>query len=74
MIERKNVIQLERTDLGTVLGVRSPVRFQNCTVDQGRAPPALGDSTEAVLTEIGLSEMEIESLLSDGVVAKPNRI
>lgn len=32
----------------------------------------LGDSTDAVLREIGLSESEIENLLSEGVVAKPN--
>ncbi len=69
--DRQTVMQLERADLGPVPGVRSPVRFQNCKVDEGRAPPALGDSTEAVLTEIGLSELEIENLLSDGVIAKP---
>jgi len=71
VIERQTVLQLKRADLGKVPGVRSPVRFKNCAADEGRAPPALGDSTQAVLYEIGLSEQEIEDLLSDGVVAKP---
>jgi len=70
VIDRQTVMQLERADLGAVPSVRSPVRFQNCTVDEGRAPPALGDSTEAVLREIGFSELEIEKLLLDGVVTQ----
>ncbi len=66
-------MQLERADLGAVPGVRSPIRFQNCVVDEGRAAPALGDSTEAVLREIGLSEADIKTLLDDGVVAKSGK-
>jgi crotonobetainyl-CoA:carnitine CoA-transferase CaiB-like acyl-CoA transferase len=70
VLDRQTVMQLQRADLGTVASVRSPLRYRNCTADQGRAPPALGDSTLAVLREIGLSEAEIENLLSAGVVAK----
>jgi crotonobetainyl-CoA:carnitine CoA-transferase CaiB-like acyl-CoA transferase len=73
VLDRQTVMQLERADLGTVPSVRSPVRYQNCTLDEVRAPPALGDSTTAVLREIGLSELEIENLLAAGVVAKPNK-
>lgn len=69
VLERQIVMQLEREDLGPVPSVRSPVRFQNCALDEGRAPPALGDSTLAVLCEIGLGESEIQALLDDGVVA-----
>jgi crotonobetainyl-CoA:carnitine CoA-transferase CaiB-like acyl-CoA transferase len=70
VLERDTVLQLKRADLGVVPGVRSPIRFQNCVPDEGRAPPVLGDSTEAVLGEIGLSDQEVEDLLADGVVAK----
>jgi crotonobetainyl-CoA:carnitine CoA-transferase CaiB-like acyl-CoA transferase len=70
VVERQTVMQLERADLGAVPSVRSPVRFRNYTANEGRAPPALGDSTQAVLFEIGLSESEIEILCVDGVVAK----
>ncbi len=73
VIERKTVIQQVRDDLGAVPGVRSPIRFQNCVLDEGRAAPALGDSTEVVLREIGLSEAEIKTLLDDGVVTKQGK-
>ena len=73
VIERQTVMQLEREDLGSVPSVRSPIRFRYCTADEGRAAPALGDSTEAVLREIGLSDVEIENLLSDGVIEKTKR-
>jgi crotonobetainyl-CoA:carnitine CoA-transferase CaiB-like acyl-CoA transferase len=74
VVERQTVMQQERADLGKVPGVRSPVRFRNCAVDESTAPPALGDSTQKVLREIGLSELEIKNLLSAGVVAKPGSI
>ena len=63
-------MQLERADLGAVPSVRSPIRFRNCTAHEGRAAPALGDSTEKVLREIGLSEEEIKILLEDGVATQ----
>jgi len=58
-------------DLGVVPGIRSPVRFQNCQPSVGCAPPVLGNSTQAVLCELGYDESEIETLMTDGVVAKP---
>jgi crotonobetainyl-CoA:carnitine CoA-transferase CaiB-like acyl-CoA transferase len=70
VVSRSTVKQLERADLGAVPTVSSPVRFLNSSVDQNRAPPALGDSTEAVLREIGIMESEIRALLDDGVIAK----
>jgi crotonobetainyl-CoA:carnitine CoA-transferase CaiB-like acyl-CoA transferase len=69
VLGRATVLQLQRADLGTVPGVRSPIRFRNSTVDCDLAPPALGNSTEAILREIGLGDSVIESLLADGVVA-----
>lgn len=70
VIERQTVIQLERAGLGNIPSVLSPVRFQNYAREESRAPPALGDSTEAVLGELGLSKLEIEKLISDGIVEK----
>jgi len=72
VLDRRTVTQLQRADLGSVPSVRSPIRFQNSTTAPGRAPPALGDSTEAVLREIGLGETEIKTLLEAGVAAKPH--
>ena len=73
VIERQTVLQQERADLGTVPSVRSPIRFQNCLVEEGRPAPALGDSSEAILREIGLRDDEIENLLATGVVAKSTK-
>ena len=70
VIERQTVTQLERADLGDIPSVLSPVRFQNYAREESRAPPALGDSTEAVLGELGLSKLEIEKLIFDGIVEK----
>ncbi len=69
VVERDIVLQLERADLGSVPGVRSPIRLQNHVPDEGRAPPALGESTETILGEIGLDDQEIKELLSEGVIA-----
>lgn len=71
VVSRSTVVPLERQDLGTVPVVRSPVRFLNNNANQNLAPPVLGDSTEAVLREIGLKNSEIKTLLDDGVVARP---
>ena len=51
--------------------MRSPIRLHNCQPEGGKAPPALGDSTVAVLHEIGLAEEEIKALFNEGVAAKP---
>jgi crotonobetainyl-CoA:carnitine CoA-transferase CaiB-like acyl-CoA transferase len=74
VIDRQTVMHMERADLGAIPGVRSPIRFRNHKVDESTAPPALGDSTQAVLREIGLSELEIKNLLSDGVAAVPRKL
>jgi len=67
VLDRGVVEHLDRADLGPVPTVRSPLRFRNSNVQSDRAPPALGDSTYSVLTEIGLSRSEISALIADGV-------
>ncbi len=67
--KRQTVRKLGRAGLGPVSSVRSPVRLSNSVPDEGRAPPALGDSTEAVLREMGLTEEKIKILLDEGVAA-----
>jgi len=70
VLERQTVMSLERAGLGPVPTVRSPFRFGSYMQMQGSAPPALGDSTVAVLREIGLGEEEIQTMLDEGVIAK----
>ena len=72
VLERQTVRQLKRAGMEPIPTVRSPISLHNCQPEQGRAPPALGDSTVAVLQEIGLAEEEIKTLLDEGVAAKPS--
>ena len=71
VVERQTVMQLERTGKQPIPTVRSPIRLNNGQPEVGTAPPSLGDSTMAVLHEIGLTEEEIKTLLDEGVAAKP---
>lgn len=70
VLARQTVMSLDRQDLGPVPSVRSPIRFGGSAQAAGRAPPALGDSTEAVLRESGFGEEEIRTLFDAGVAAK----
>ena len=67
---RHTVLETERQGLGKVPGVRSPIRFKNNEQRQHRAPPALGDSSVAILEELGLEKADIEDLLEAGVVSQ----
>ena len=53
---------------GTVDLIANPIKFSETPVDYRRPPPALGQDTEAVLSEAGVSEAEIEALRDKGVV------
>jgi len=67
--ERQLITSQERPGLGPVPGLRTPIRLRNHVPAAAGAPPELGDSTEAVLREIGLGDEEIDTLLADGVAA-----
>ena len=71
VLARNLLLETQRQDLGTIPGVRSPIRYKHSDKQQHLAPPALGGSTVSILQELGLEEMEVESLLQDGVVAQP---
>lgn len=71
VVERQTVRQLERAGTQPIPTVRSPIRLHDCQPEGGKAPPALGESTVAVLHEIGLAEEEIKALLNEGVAAEP---
>jgi crotonobetainyl-CoA:carnitine CoA-transferase CaiB-like acyl-CoA transferase len=55
--------------LGEVSTVGSPLRFDGERADADLPPPALGEHTEEVLAEVGITVEEIESLRQAGVVA-----
>ena len=71
VMERQTVMTSEREGLGSVPGMRSPLRFRHNVPDEVNAPPALGGSTRRVLREIGLTGEEIETLFNEAVAAGP---
>ena len=54
--------------IGAVRGVASPLRLADNPPTLRHPPPALGEHTEMVLTELGLDAQAIAALRADGVV------
>jgi crotonobetainyl-CoA:carnitine CoA-transferase CaiB-like acyl-CoA transferase len=62
-------IGLTREDGVQVPGVANPIRFSETPVDYEKAPPKLGDATNAILTDVlGLSAQEIDDLRTSGAI------
>jgi crotonobetainyl-CoA:carnitine CoA-transferase CaiB-like acyl-CoA transferase len=53
---------------GTAPQVANPIHFSATPIDYRRAPPLLGQDTEAVLKELGRSDADIATLLAAGIV------
>jgi crotonobetainyl-CoA:carnitine CoA-transferase CaiB-like acyl-CoA transferase len=67
---RKLKLELPRGDGAVVPGVSNPIRLKGTPVHYRRAPPLLGEDTEAVLTELlGLSRKELTELRKHGAIA-----
>ena len=64
-------IDLPHPLAGTVPQVRNPARFSRSALEYSRAPPLLGEHTEAVLAErLGLSAAELRELRASGALGK----
>jgi crotonobetainyl-CoA:carnitine CoA-transferase CaiB-like acyl-CoA transferase len=48
--------------------VGSPVRLDGARADSDLAPPALGEHTIEVMSELGLQARDVEKLRADGVI------
>ena len=70
VVARKMRIELPATDVrgGSAPSVRSPIRLDGVDAHAGRAAPRLGEHTDEVLRELGLSVVEITELREKGVV------
>lgn len=58
----QTVLELMHPEAGPIAVFRSPARFQRTPSDIRRLPPKLGEHTEEVLREAGLTPEEIEAL------------
>jgi crotonobetainyl-CoA:carnitine CoA-transferase CaiB-like acyl-CoA transferase len=54
--------------------VRLPVRLDGARPMARTAAPGLGDATQAVLAEMGVSESEIHALETAGILSQPKRV
>jgi formyl-CoA transferase len=65
--ETKTVVEVEHPERGKYLTVGNPIKLSKSPSEVGRAP-LLGEHTEKVLAEIGLTEEEIENARLDGAI------
>ena len=66
---RQMQIELEHPLVGPVPGVANPVKFSETPVEYRSAPPTLGQHTDGVLTNLGLTPEEIAQLKAGNVIA-----
>lgn len=64
----KTFINMQREDLGEFTGIACPIHLSETPARIDAPPPKLGEHTRDVLTELGLTDTEIESAKRDGTV------
>jgi crotonobetainyl-CoA:carnitine CoA-transferase CaiB-like acyl-CoA transferase len=62
------VVRVDHPRAGSLGLLGSPIRMSETPVDRYTAPPALGEHTEAVLTEIGLAAADIARLRTQRII------
>jgi formyl-CoA transferase len=65
---RQMVVEREHPTMGTVRLLGLPVKLSATPGGVHRVPPQLGEDTEDVLRELGLSDGELVSLRADGII------
>jgi crotonobetainyl-CoA:carnitine CoA-transferase CaiB-like acyl-CoA transferase len=70
--EREMLVEMEQPELGPVRLLGLPVKFSRTAGDPTRPAPALGEHTEQVLADGGLSDAEVASLIDSGAARGPN--
>ena len=68
VLHRQMLRQLPHPAAGSVPQIVSPMRFAEAQLSFDRAPPLLGQHTEEILRELGLSDDDIGALRSQNIV------
>ena len=63
------VVEFEQPGIGKVEQLGNPVKLSRTPAGPPRAAPAIGEHTEEVLAEAGMSEAEIAALIESGAAA-----
>jgi len=69
-LARNMVLELEHPQAGTTHAIGCPIQFSATPTESTAPAPLLGQHTRELLTEFGLSEDEIQTLIDRGVVAQ----
>ncbi len=69
-LARGMVVTMTHPQAGTIRGIGCPIHFSQTPTDTGQAAPLLGQHTRELLQAHGLSEVEINDLIAQGVVAQ----
>jgi crotonobetainyl-CoA:carnitine CoA-transferase CaiB-like acyl-CoA transferase len=70
--EREMVVELDQPPFGPVRQLGIPIKLSRTPGRVGAPAPALGEHTEAVLAEAGLSDEEVAGLFDTGAAAGPS--
>ncbi len=69
VLERGMIIELEHPALGMVKSLATPVHMSETPLVYRRHPPRLGEHTNEVMSELGLSGEAVSALRARGVIA-----
>jgi crotonobetainyl-CoA:carnitine CoA-transferase CaiB-like acyl-CoA transferase len=67
-LARHVVVELEHPAIGKARSIANPIHMSGTPVRYHHAPPLLGEHSDAILTEFGISQKEIEVLREQGAV------
>lgn len=66
---RNMVVEVEHEECGPIKLVNTPIKFSDANPGVRTAPPTLGQHTNEVLAEIGMSDKDIATLKEQGIVS-----
>jgi crotonobetainyl-CoA:carnitine CoA-transferase CaiB-like acyl-CoA transferase len=69
---KRPVVSFEHPSAGEVRVLSHPVRYDGAAPPVRRVPPALGEHTAEVLTDLGYGDADVERLSAAGVVRTPH--
>ncbi|MBV9481991.1 MAG: CoA transferase [Acidobacteria bacterium] len=67
-LSRSVIVELEHPRIGRARSISNPIHMSATPVSYHRAPPLLGEHTEAILVEIGATLADIKRLRAQGAI------